>query len=139
MYYNTQVALLPNHMSGVVLSMKEKAIVVIRQVASIQPDHMCITCRLGLHVSGKLAADTVVVGADVVETPTSELLGTMELSIYKIIYQCVCKPFLYMTSDVVEVCFWCGCRHLLNYNNTNSYRVLHKSSTTQYRCKHSKK
>ena len=41
---------------------------------------ICVTCRLGLHVSGKLAADAVVVGADVVKTPASELLGTVELS-----------------------------------------------------------
>lgn len=40
----------------------------------------CVTCRLCLHVSGKLAADTIVVGADVVKTPASELLGTVELS-----------------------------------------------------------
>lgn len=39
----------------------------------------CVTCRLGLHVSGKFAADTVVIGANVMKTPSSELLGTMEL------------------------------------------------------------
>lgn len=47
--------------------------------------NMCITCRLGFHVTGKLAADTVVVGADVVKTPASELLGTVELLNYKIV------------------------------------------------------
>lgn len=55
------------------------------KVAAVLPDHMCVTCRLGLHVSGKLATDTVVVGADVVKTPSSELLSTVELSTYKII------------------------------------------------------
>lgn len=39
----------------------------------------CVTCRLGLHVSGKFAADTVVIGANVMKTPSSELLSTMEL------------------------------------------------------------
>lgn len=43
-----------------------------------------VTCRLGLHVSGKLAANTVVVGADVVKAPASQLLGAVELSRYKI-------------------------------------------------------
>lgn len=54
------------------------------EVTSVLPDHTCITCRLGLHVSGKLAADAVVVGADVVKTPACELLSAMELSTYKI-------------------------------------------------------
>lgn len=44
---------------------------------------MCVTCRLGLHLSGKLAADAVIVGADVVKTPTGELLGAVELPTYK--------------------------------------------------------
>lgn len=44
---------------------------------------MFATCRLGLHISGELAADAVVVGTDVVKTPTSELLGTMELPTHK--------------------------------------------------------
>lgn len=47
---------------------------------------MFVTCRLGLHISGKLAADAVVVGTDVVKTPASELLGTVELSAHKVIY-----------------------------------------------------
>ena len=45
---------------------------------------MCVTCRFGLHVSGELAANAVVVGADVVKAPASQLLSTMELSRYKI-------------------------------------------------------
>ncbi len=77
-----------------VFSMNERA----SKVASVLPGHVGVTCRLGLHVSGKLAADTVVVGADVVETPASELLGTVELPTYKII--------IYIIS-----CF--GCRHLI--------------------------
>lgn len=47
---------------------------------------MFVTCRLGLHISGKFAADAVVVGTDVVKTPASELLGTVELSTHKVIY-----------------------------------------------------
>lgn len=48
--------------------------------------HACYcTCRLGLHLSGKLATDTVVVGADVVKTPASELLGAVELSTYQLL------------------------------------------------------
>lgn len=70
----------------------------VRKVAGVKPDVMCVTCRLGLHVSGKLATDTVVVGANVVKTPASKLLGTVELSTYEII---ICnfsiyKLFLYI-------------------------------------------
>lgn len=63
----------------------------------VLPDHVCVTCRLGLHVSGKLAADTVVIGADVVKTPTTELLGTVELSTYKIIICRVCIVDCFLT------------------------------------------
>lgn len=38
------------------------------------------TCRLGFHVAGKLTANAIVVGADVVEAPASQLLSTMELT-----------------------------------------------------------
>lgn len=51
---------------------------------------MPVTCRIGPHLSGKLAADTVVVGADVVKTPASELLGAVELSRYKAYFVCIC-------------------------------------------------
>lgn len=40
---------------------------------------MCVTWRLGLHVSGEFTADTIVIGADVVKTPSSKLLSAMEL------------------------------------------------------------
>lgn len=38
-----------------------------------------LTWGHGLHVSGELAAHVVVVGADVMETPVSQLVCTMEL------------------------------------------------------------
>lgn len=88
-----------------VFSMNERA----SKVARVLRDHVCVTCRFGLHVSGKLAADTVVVGANVVKTPASELLGTVELPTYKII--------IYIIS-----CF--GCRNALfelNLNETWSF------------------
>lgn len=49
----------------------------------------CVTCRLGLHVSGKFAADAVVIGANVMKTPSSELLSTMELQTKSLI-MCIC-------------------------------------------------
>lgn len=43
------------------------------------PATAALTSRHGLHVTGKLAADVVVVGADVVEAPVGELVGAVEL------------------------------------------------------------
>lgn len=73
-------------------------------VAGALTDQMCVTCRLGLHVSGKLATDTVVVGADVVKAPSSQLLGTVELSTYKVI--------------LCHFCMCTGCRHLITSSNS---------------------
>lgn len=41
------------------------------------------TWRHGLHVFGKLAADAIIISADVVETPSRELLGIVELGMGK--------------------------------------------------------
>lgn len=59
----------------------------------------CGTCRLGLHVSRKFAADTVVIGANVMKTPSSELLSTMELQTKTLIME-----FAYAPSH-----FFCTC------------------------------
>lgn len=59
----------------------------------------CGTCRLGLHVSGKFAADTVVIGANVMKTPSGELLSTVELQTKTLIMEFASAPshcFLYM-------------------------------------------
>lgn len=53
--------------------------------------YIFVTCRLGLHVSGKLATDAVVVSTDVVKTPSRELLGSMELSTNKINIWHICS------------------------------------------------
>lgn len=50
------------------------------------------TCGFGFHVPGKLAAHAVVVGADVVKAPISELMGTVELPEGREGRLVTCKP-----------------------------------------------
>lgn len=45
----------------------------------IIPPRPPLTSRHGLHVPGELAADVVVVGADVMEAPVGELVGAVKL------------------------------------------------------------
>lgn len=77
----------------------------------------CGTCRLGFHVSGKLAANTVVVGADVVKTPASQLLCTMELLEYKSKICSFCRNVVY---HLHHISFDSKCNILQMYSKDSS-------------------